>query len=169
LGLDILRAYDASVDIGRQALWLAEEEVSIRSPGEGPCPSSLVVAKDHVIPTQCEGIVMAWMENPLSVENGLVELSPQAHPPEGIYIARTLFQDRQSLECYPSGSEAHERIPSGTLWASHVGDSAQCGAAEAQDLGSKLEDVITAARPHLTNEVFRELEELTIRGHFCWG
>jgi hypothetical protein len=55
LGLDILRAYDASVDIGRQNLRLAEEE----EPGAGPRPSSLVVAKDHVIPAQCEGIVMA--------------------------------------------------------------------------------------------------------------
>jgi hypothetical protein len=52
------------------------------------------VAKDHVIPAQCEGIVMARMENPLGVENGLVEPSQQAHPPEGIYIARTLVQDR---------------------------------------------------------------------------
>jgi hypothetical protein len=51
------------------------------------------VAKDHVIPAQCEKIVMARMENPLRVENGLVESNPQAHPPEGIYVARTLVQD----------------------------------------------------------------------------
>jgi hypothetical protein len=55
------------------------------------------VAKDHVIPAQCEGIVMARMENPLGVENGLVEPSQQAHPPQGIYIARTLVQDRQEV------------------------------------------------------------------------
>jgi hypothetical protein len=36
LGLDILRAYDASVDIGPQKLRLAEEEVSLRSPRAGP-------------------------------------------------------------------------------------------------------------------------------------
>jgi hypothetical protein len=35
------------------------------------------------------------------------------------------------------------------------------GQPQAQDLSSKLEDVITAARPHLTNKEFRELEELT--------
>jgi hypothetical protein len=29
LGLDILRAYDASVDIGRQTLRLADEEISL--------------------------------------------------------------------------------------------------------------------------------------------
>jgi hypothetical protein len=97
LGLDILRAYDASVDIGRQTLRLADEEVSLWSPGAGPRPSSLVVANDHVIPSQCEEIVMARMENPLGVEYGLVEPSLQAHPPEGIYIARTLVQDRQEV------------------------------------------------------------------------
>jgi hypothetical protein len=56
----------------------------------GPRPSSLIVAKDQVIPAQCEGIVMAKLESPLGVENGLAEPSPQAHPPEGIYIAKTL-------------------------------------------------------------------------------
>jgi hypothetical protein len=88
LGLDILRAYDASVDIGRQTLRLAEEEISLWNPGAGARPSSLTVAEGHVIPAQCEGIVIARMENPRGVENGLVETSPQAHPPEGIYIAR---------------------------------------------------------------------------------
>jgi hypothetical protein len=97
LGLDILRAYDASVDIGRQTLCLAEEEVSLWSPGAGFRPSSLVVAKDQVIPARCDGIILARFESPLGVENGLVEPSPQAHPPEGIYIARTLVQDRQEV------------------------------------------------------------------------
>jgi hypothetical protein len=64
-GLDLLRAYDASVDKECQTLRLAEEEVSLWSPGEGPCPFSLVVAKDIVIPAQCEGIVMARLENTL--------------------------------------------------------------------------------------------------------
>jgi hypothetical protein len=34
------------------------------------------------------------------------------------------------------------------------------GQPQAQDQSSKLEDVITAARPHLTNGEFQELEEL---------
>jgi hypothetical protein len=33
LGLDILRSYDASVDLWRQTLRLAEEEVSLWNPG----------------------------------------------------------------------------------------------------------------------------------------
>jgi hypothetical protein len=90
LGLDILRAYVASVDIERQTLRLAEEEVSLLGPGARPRPSGLIVAKNQIIPAQCEEIVVARMENPLGVEYGLVEPNPQVHPHEGIYIARTL-------------------------------------------------------------------------------
>jgi hypothetical protein len=49
LGLDIIRAYDTSLDIGRHTLRLADEEVSLWSPGERPRPSSFIVAKDYVI------------------------------------------------------------------------------------------------------------------------
>jgi hypothetical protein len=56
LGLDILRAYDSSVDLGRQTLRLAEEEVSLWTPGVGPRLSNLVMAKDHVLPAQCAGL-----------------------------------------------------------------------------------------------------------------
>jgi hypothetical protein len=34
---------------------------------------------------------------PLRVESDLVEQSPKAHPPKGIYIARTLVQNRQDV------------------------------------------------------------------------
>jgi hypothetical protein len=64
LGLAIPRAYDAPVDLGRQTQHLAGEEVLIWSHGTGPGPFSLVVANDHVIPTQCEGVVMARLERP---------------------------------------------------------------------------------------------------------
>jgi hypothetical protein len=75
LGMDILRAYDAPMDLGRETLHLAEEELSLWSLGAGPRPSSLIVAKDQVIPAQCEGIVLARLDSPLGVENGLLEPS----------------------------------------------------------------------------------------------
>jgi hypothetical protein len=50
LGLDILRAYNASVDIGLQTLRLAEEVVSLWSPGAGPRPS-LVVTHSFMEPS----------------------------------------------------------------------------------------------------------------------
>jgi hypothetical protein len=49
LRLDILRAYNASVDLGRQMLRLAEEEVSLWSPGAGFRRSSLVATNDRVV------------------------------------------------------------------------------------------------------------------------
>jgi hypothetical protein len=53
------------------------------------------VAVDQLIPAKCEGILMARLESPLIVESNLVEHSPKAYPPKGIYIARTLVQDDQ--------------------------------------------------------------------------
>jgi hypothetical protein len=52
--LDILRAYDASVDLWRQILCLGEEEVSLWSPHMEPQPARLVVGDHQVIPAQCE-------------------------------------------------------------------------------------------------------------------
>jgi hypothetical protein len=78
LGLAILCAYDALVDKRRQTLRRAQEEVSLRRPGTGTRPSSLIVGEDQVIPARCEGTVMATLERPLGVENGLVEPSPSA-------------------------------------------------------------------------------------------
>jgi hypothetical protein len=66
-------------------------------PPGGPRPSSVVVAKDQVISKQCEGVVMARLEFPLGVVDGLVEPSPEAHAPEGLYVARTSVRDRREL------------------------------------------------------------------------
>jgi hypothetical protein len=55
-GLNILRAYDASVDLGRQTLRLAEHGVSQWNPG----------LTDKLIPAQCEGLVMDRLESPRS-------------------------------------------------------------------------------------------------------
>jgi hypothetical protein len=97
LGLDLLHCYDASVDIRRQKLRLPEEKISLWNPGVGPRTFILLVAKDHVIPAQCEGIVLARMESPFGMENDLVEPNPQSHPTEGSYITTILVQDRQEV------------------------------------------------------------------------
>jgi hypothetical protein len=39
-----------------------------------------------------QGVVMARLESPLGVESGLVEPSLETHAPEGLYIARILFE-----------------------------------------------------------------------------
>jgi hypothetical protein len=58
LGLDILRAYNASVGIGHQMLRLGEETVSLWSP-------QLAVANNQVRPAQCEAVLMARLDSPL--------------------------------------------------------------------------------------------------------
>jgi hypothetical protein len=164
-GLDVLHAYDASLDLGRQTLRLAEEEVSLWNPGEGPHPSSLVVAKDKVLSAWCEGIVIARLESPLGVENGLVEPSPQAHPPDRIYIARTLVQDCQ---------EVPVRVLNATHWDQKLmrgSPLAHCepvtlvtppnmGEPHTRDSSTKLQDITETVRPHLSKEEFMDLEEL---------
>jgi hypothetical protein len=165
LGLDILRAYNASVDIGRQTMRLAEEEVPLRSPGSGPRPSSLVVPKDHVIPAQCEKIVMARMENLLGVENGLVEPNPQGHPPEGIYVARNLVQDRQEVPVRVLNSTRRDQKLTRGSTLAHcepvtLVTTPDVKQNRAQVPRSRLKDIIPEAKPHLTKEEFHELGEL---------
>jgi hypothetical protein len=66
LVLDKLRTYRASMDLGRQTLLLAEQEVLLWGPGAGPRPSSLVVASDQVVSAQYEGVLMARFQAPRS-------------------------------------------------------------------------------------------------------
>jgi hypothetical protein len=114
-----------------------------------------------VIPAQCEGIVMARMQNPLRVEIGLVEPSPQVHPPEGIYIARTLVQDRQEVTVRVLNvTHRDQKLTRGSPLPHCEPVTLEAppdeGQHQAQNLSSKLEDVITAAKPHLTNAEFQE-------------
>jgi hypothetical protein len=88
LGLDILRAYDASVDLGRQTLRLAGEEISLWSPG---------AAKDQVMTAKCEGILMARSESPLEVERSLVKQRLHSHPHADIDIARSSERGRREV------------------------------------------------------------------------
>jgi hypothetical protein len=119
------------------------------------------------IAAQCEGTVVARLESPLEVENDLVEPSPQAHPPEEICIARTMVKDCQ-------------KVPMRVLIATHRDRKvirgsplAQCEPVtlvttpdleqpQARDLSSKLQDITEAARPHLSNGEFQDLEELLV-------
>jgi hypothetical protein len=87
---------------------LAEEEVLLWNPGVGPWPFSQEVATDQVIYAQCEEMVMARLETPIEVENDQVELNPEAHPPEGLYIARILVRDRWEVPMRVLNATHHE-------------------------------------------------------------
>jgi hypothetical protein len=107
---------------------------------------------------------MDRLESPLGVENGLVKPSPQAHLPEGIYIARTLVKD-------------YQKVPVRVLNATYCDQKltrefplTQCEPVtlvtvpyleqpQAQDSNSKLQDITEVARPHFNGE-FQDLKEL---------
>ena len=75
LGLDVLRAYDASVDLGRNLLRLGQEGVSLWRPGAQPKSTRLCLVGDEVILARCERVVMAKLEAPLGATNVLLEPS----------------------------------------------------------------------------------------------
>jgi hypothetical protein len=153
LGLDILHAYDASVDLGRQMLRLE------------PQPSRLIVAHDQVIPAQCERVVMAQLESPLGVENGLIEPSPEAQVPEGLYIARTLVRDQREvpvrvLKVTLRDQKLAKGFPVARCEPVALVTQPDAAAPQDQATSQNLQDMIEAARPNLGAEEIRELEDL---------
>jgi hypothetical protein len=114
------------------------------------------VAKDHVIPAQCEGVVIARLESPLGVENYLVEPSPQAHPPEGVYIARTLVQDHWEMPVRVfNATHRDQKLTRGSPLA-HCEPvilmiAPDLEQLQVQEPSLKLQDMTKAARPHLSN------------------
>jgi hypothetical protein len=54
------------------------------------------MANDQVIPEQCEGGLTARLQNPTE-RKIVVEPSPEAHTPEGLYILGTLVHGRQEV------------------------------------------------------------------------
>ncbi|XP_023721645.1 uncharacterized protein LOC111872215 [Cryptotermes secundus] len=108
---------------------------------------------------------MARMENHLGVENGLVEPNPQAHQPEGIYVARTLVQDCQEVPVRVMNvTHKDQKLRRGSPRA-HCEPVTlvalpELGQPPAPGITPKLADVTTAAKPHLNTREFQELEDL---------
>jgi hypothetical protein len=104
LGLDVLWACDASVDLGCHLLRLGQEEVTLWNPGARPTSSRLSLVSDEVIPGQCERVVMARLDAPPGAANVLLERSPTTSR-KRLYIAKTLVRARlsQDHECDQPG------------------------------------------------------------------
>ena len=90
-GMDVLRVYDASVDIRRHLLRLGREELTLWRPGTHPKSARFSLVGDEVIPARCERVVMAKLGAPLGATNVLIEPS-QKRPQDGVFIARTLVR-----------------------------------------------------------------------------
>jgi hypothetical protein len=107
---------------------------------------------------------MAQLESSLGVENGLIEPFPGAHVPEGLYIARTLVQDREVPVRLLNATLHDQKLAKGfpivhcepvVLVTQHDGVALQD-----QDNSPNLQDMIVAARPNLGDGEIRELEDL---------
>jgi hypothetical protein len=75
LGLDVLRAYNVSVDVGHYLLRLGQEEVILWKPGVQTKSSRLSLVSDEMIPARYERVVMASLEAPLGATTILIEPS----------------------------------------------------------------------------------------------
>ena len=62
LGLEVLRDYDASVDLERQLLQLCQVEVMVCRTGAKPKSSSISLVGEEMIPARSEKVVMARLE-----------------------------------------------------------------------------------------------------------
>jgi hypothetical protein len=91
LGLDVLRAYDASVDLGRNMLRLGQKEVTLWRSGAQTKSTRLSLVGDEVIPARCERVMMAKLEAPLGATNVLLEPSQKCSR-DGVFIARALVR-----------------------------------------------------------------------------
>ena len=91
LGLHLLWAYFASVDLGHHLLRLGREEVTLWRPGTRPKSVRLFLVGDEVIPARCERVVMARLGTPLDAIKIFIEPN-QGCPLIGVSIARTLVR-----------------------------------------------------------------------------
>jgi hypothetical protein len=86
LGLDFLHTYDTSVVLGRHTLRLGNEELLLSRSRAMLQSFRLEVAGDKTGTARCEKVIMARLESPLGVEDGLIEPRPEAHIPGWISI-----------------------------------------------------------------------------------
>jgi hypothetical protein len=167
LGLDVLRAYDASVDLGRHLLRLGQGEVTLWRPGAQPKYARLSLVGDEVIPAQCEMVVMARLVAPLGATNVLIEPS-QKGSRVGVFIARTLVRARPRVPVRIMNVTSHNQVlRDGTdighgepaVWASTI-DYQKPEPRRKRSLCKQLREVIVGARPNLSVREAQALEEL---------
>jgi hypothetical protein len=167
LGLDVLQAYNASVDVGRHLLRLGQEEVTLWRPGAQPKSSRLSLVGDEVIPARCERVVMARLEAPLGATNVLLE-SSQKSSRDGVLIARTLVRARPSVPVHIMNVTNQDQVLSeGTtigqvepaIWAAVI-DDREPEPRRKQGFCKQLKEVIAGAKPNLSRRESQALEEI---------
>jgi hypothetical protein len=92
LGLDILHAQDASMDLGCHVLWPGKEEMPVRRPGARPSSFPNMKGSSKVVTALSGRLVTARMEGPLEVADRLAEPGSKAIHQAGLHRARTSHQ-----------------------------------------------------------------------------
>jgi hypothetical protein len=154
LGLDVLRACNASVDVGRRVLRIGRE-VSLCNRRARPRSSRLTLLDDEVIPARCERVVLARPDATMKAASALVEPSMKA-PPKGLYIASTLVEVRERVPVrIVNVADRDQVLSKGTVvghvepvaWTTPVGD--QETPPPAPGPCEQLRGVISDAKPNL--------------------
>jgi hypothetical protein len=166
LGLDVLRAYNVSVDVGCHLLRLGQEEVTLWRPGAQPKSSRLSLDGDEVIPARCERVVMARLEAPLVATNVLLEPSQKSFR-DGVLIAKTLVRARPNVPVRIMNVTNQDQVLSeGTtighgepaMWAAVI-DDREPEPRRNQGLCKQWNEVIAGARPNLSRREAQALDE----------
>jgi hypothetical protein len=93
---------------------------------------------------------VARLESPLGINNGLVEPSPEAHPPEGLNVARTLVRDRRVVPVRVLNATRRDQklakgFPLAHCEAVTLVTPPDVGQRQVKDSTPKLKDVMAAA------------------------
>ena len=167
MGLDVLQAYDASVDLGRHLLRLGQEEVTLWRSGTQPKSARLSLVGDEVIPARCERVVTPRLEAPLGA-TVLIEPSQKCSR-DGVLVARTLVRARPRVPVRIMNVTSHDQLLSdGTtiehgepaVWAATI-DYQKPKPRRKRGLCKRFREVIVGARPNLSVREAQALEELT--------
>jgi hypothetical protein len=118
LELDVLRAYDASVDLGRHLLRLGQEELTLWRPGAQPKSIRLSLVGDEVIPARCGRVVMPRLETHPGATNVLIEPSQKCSR-DGVRIARALVRARPRVPVRIMTVTLHDQVRGGGTTIGH--------------------------------------------------
>jgi hypothetical protein len=166
LGLDVLLAYDTSVELGRHLLRLGQEELTLWNSGARPTSSRHSLVSDEVVPARCEWVVMARLEAHLGAANVLVEPSLKTSR-EGLYIAWTLFRSRPRVPARIMNVTNQDQVLGESTTIGH-GEPVTCAASlddqeqqprRTRGLSKEHKDMMSGSRPNLNKKEANILED----------
>jgi len=167
LGLDVMRAYEASVDLGHHLLRLGQEVVTLWRPDARPKSARPSLAGDEEIPSRFERVLMARVGAPARATKVLIE-HIQNYSSDRVFIARTLVRARPRVPARIMNMTNQDQVLSEGTTIRHgetaVGPQTLRIRSLSHDRTSRfskqLKEGIAGARPNLSIREAQALEEL---------